>query len=156
MSIGVRRIRQVKIPVTNLASSARWYCDLLDLEVAMEFEEEGEVRGVVLADRSAGFVIGLRERDHCESKPVLAGFDVVAFELADRESVDALVNRCDERGIAHGDVHERGDYGVALDIPDRDGTVIRFIAGKHIGEGFEGLEFGSGPPTIYNEPRLLL
>ncbi len=156
MSIGVLRIRQVKIPVTDLASSAGWYRDLLDLEVAMEFEEDGVVRGVVLADRAAGFVIGLRERQHCESRPVLAGFDVVAFELADRDSVEALVRRCDERGIAHADVHERGKHGVALDIPDPDGTVIRFLAGKHVGEGFEGLAFGAGPPAFYDEPRLPL
>jgi catechol 2,3-dioxygenase-like lactoylglutathione lyase family enzyme len=156
MSIGVLRIRQVKIPVTDLAFSAKWYRDLLDLEVAMEFEEDGEVRGVVLADRTAGFVIGLREREHCESKPVLAGFDVVGFELADRDSVNSLFRRCDECGIAHGDVHERGDYGVALDVPDPDGTVLRFIAGKHIGEGFDGLAFGAGPPTFYDDPRLPL
>ena len=155
MSIGVLRIRQVKIPVTDLASSARWYRDLLDLEVAMEFEEDGVVRGVVLADRAAGFVVGLRERSHCESKPVLAGFDVVAFELAYRDSVEALVRRCDERGIAHDDVHERGEHGVALDIADPDGTVIRFIAGKHVGER-QGLAFGATPPTFYTEPRLPL
>lgn len=156
MSVGVLRIRQIKIPVTDLALSARWYRDLLDLEVAMEFEEDGVVRGVVLADHAAGYVIGLRERSHCESTPVLAGFDVVAFELADRDSVEALVRRCDERGLAHDDVHERGEYGVALDIPDPDGTVMRFIAGKHVGEGFEGLAFGAGPPTFYDEPRLPL
>jgi len=156
MSIGVLRIRQVKIPVTDLRSSARWYRDLLDIDVVMEFEEEGAVRGVVLADRAAGFVIGLRDRDRCESKPVLAGFDVVAFELDTRESVDALIRRCDERGLAHSGVQDRGDYGVALDVPDPDGTVLRFIAGKHIGEGFEGIEFGSGPPTFYDEPRLPL
>ncbi len=156
MSVGVLRILQVKIPVTDLASSARWYRDLLDLEVAMEFEEDGVVRGVVLADHAAGFVIALRERSHCASKPVLAGFDVVALELADRDSVEALERRCDERGIPHEDVQERGEHGVAFDIPDPDGTVIRFIAGKLVGEDFEGLAFRAGPPGFYDEPRLPL
>jgi catechol 2,3-dioxygenase-like lactoylglutathione lyase family enzyme len=156
MSSGVLQILQVKIPVTELRSSATWYRDLLDLEVAMEFEEDGAVRGVVLANRAAGFVIGLRERDRCESKPVLAGFDVVAFELESRESVEALVTRCDERGLEHTEIQDRGDFGVALDVPDPDGTVLRFIAGSHIGADFVGMEFGAGPPTFYDVPRMPL
>jgi catechol 2,3-dioxygenase-like lactoylglutathione lyase family enzyme len=156
MSSGILQILQVKIPVTELRSSAKWYRDLFDLEVAMEFEEDGAVRGVVLADRAAGFVIGLRERDRCESKPVLAGFDVVAFELDSRESVEALVTRCDERGLVHTEIQDRGDFGVALDVPDPDGTVLRFIAGPHIGADFVGMEFGAGPPAFYDVPRMPL
>src|SRR5215210_5129118 len=54
-------VRQIKLPVTDLAVSARWYADLFDLELANEFFEAGAVRGVVLADHEAGFVIGRRE-----------------------------------------------------------------------------------------------
>ena len=83
----VARIRQVKLPVTDLEKSARWYRDLLGLRLAHEFEEQGVVRGVALADPESGVVVGLREREHCEGKPRMDGFDVVAFEL---ESVDAV------------------------------------------------------------------
>ena len=65
-------------------------------------------------------------------------------------------DRCAELGIEHGDVHDRGDFGIAMDIADPDGTVLRFVAGAHTGPpgAFAGIEFGSGPPIIYDQPRL--
>ncbi|MGL5858212.1 MAG: hypothetical protein ACRC35_07400 [Angustibacter sp.] len=53
---------------------------------------------MVLADHEAGFVIGLREREACTSKPILAGHDIVAFELADAEKVDALLGVANHPG----------------------------------------------------------
>jgi hypothetical protein len=49
-----------------------------------------------------------------------------------------------------------GDFGLALDIADPDGTLLRFVAGPHTGPsgGFAGIEFGSGPPIVYDQPRL--
>jgi len=58
-------VRQIKLLVSDLSISARGYADLFDLELADEFTEDGAVRGVVLADHEAGFVIGLREREQC-------------------------------------------------------------------------------------------
>jgi hypothetical protein len=37
-------VRQIKLPVSDLAISARWYADLFDLELANEFCEAGAVR----------------------------------------------------------------------------------------------------------------
>ena len=149
-------VRQIKLPVSDLATSARWYADIFDLELANEFFEAGAVRGVVLADHRAGFVIGLREREHCASSPVLDGFDVCAFMLRTTEDMATVIDRCAELGIEHGAVHDRGDFGIAMDIADPDGTVLRFVAGPHTGPSgtFTGIEFGSGPPIVYDEPRL--
>jgi catechol 2,3-dioxygenase-like lactoylglutathione lyase family enzyme len=149
-------VRQIKLPVSDLAISARWYADLFDLELANEFFEDAAVRGVVLADHEAGFVIGLREREYCASSPVLDGFDVCAFMLRTAEEMSTVIDRCAELGIEHGDVHDRGDFGIAMDIADPDGTVLRFVAGAHTGPpgAFAGIEFGSGPPIIYDQPRL--
>jgi catechol 2,3-dioxygenase-like lactoylglutathione lyase family enzyme len=149
-------VRQIKLPVSDLAVSARWYADLFDLELANEFFEDGRVRGVVLADHEAGFVIGLREREYCASSPTLDGFDVCAFMLVSPADMTTVLDRCAELGIEHGDVHDRGDFGVAMDVPDPDGTVLRFVAGSHTGPpgGFAGIEFGEGPPVIYAQPRL--
>src|SRR3954454_18992944 len=88
----------------DLAISARWYADLFDLELANEFFEDAAVRGVVLADHEAGFVIGLREREYCASRPVLDGFDVCAFMLRTPEDMSAVIDRCVDLGIEHGDV----------------------------------------------------
>jgi catechol 2,3-dioxygenase-like lactoylglutathione lyase family enzyme len=149
-------VRQIKLPVSDLAVSARWYANLFGLELANEFFEDEAVRGVVLADHEAGFVIGLRQREYCASSPVLDGFDVCAFMLRTPEEMSSVIGRCVELGIKHNDVDDRGEFGVALDIADPDGTVLRFVAGPHTGPagGFAGIAFGSGPPTIYHQPRL--
>jgi len=156
MKLPIVGIRQIKLPVSDLATSARWYADLFDLELSNEFFEDAAVRGVVLADHEAGFVIGLRERAYCASSPVLDGFDVCAFMLRRAEEMSTLIDRCTELGIEHGDVHDRGDFGIAMDIADPDATVLRFVAGAHTGPpgAFAGIEFGSGPPIIYGHPRL--
>ncbi len=88
MKLPIVGVRQIKLPVSNLARSARWYADLFDLELANEFYEDSAVRGVVLADHAGGFVIGLREREYCASSPVLIGFDVCAFMLRTPEGND--------------------------------------------------------------------
>src|SRR3954471_3792285 len=149
-------VRQIKLPVSDLAVSARWYADLFDLELANEFFEDAAVRGVVLADHEAGFVIGLRERDYCASRPVLDGFDVCAFMLRTTAELSTVIDRCAELGIEHGDVDDRGDFGIAMDIADPDGTVMRFVAGAHTGPPAPSAEIDlvPGPPILYDQPRL--
>lgn len=156
MKLPVLGVRQIKLPVDDLARSARWYSDLFGLELAAEFYEESAVRGVVLADHAAGFVIGLRQREYCASTPVLQGFDVCAFEVSSPEEMMAVVARCVELGIAHDEIQDRGEFGIAMDVPDPDGTVLRFVAGPHTGPPgtFFGLEFGTGALTRYDQPRL--
>lgn len=156
MKLPIIGVRQIKLPVSDLAISARWYADLFDLELANEFFEDAAVRGVVLADHEAGFVIGLREREYCASSPVLDGFDVCAFMLRTAEEMSTVIDRCAELGIEHGDVHDREDFGIAMDVSDPDGTVLRFVAGAHTGRpgAFAGIEFGPGLPIVYDQPRL--
>ena len=47
-------VRQIKLPVSDLAISARSIATCHDLEPANEFFEAGAARGVVLADHEAG------------------------------------------------------------------------------------------------------
>ena len=54
MKLPIIGVRQIKLPVSDLAISARWYADLFDLELANEFFEDAAVRGVVLADTKRG------------------------------------------------------------------------------------------------------
>lgn len=87
------------------------------------------LRGVVIADHEAGFVIGLRQREACASKPVLAGHDIAAFELAGKEDVDALLALCDELGVQHGEIHDRGEYGSPLTWWTRTGRCCASSSG---------------------------
>jgi catechol 2,3-dioxygenase-like lactoylglutathione lyase family enzyme len=122
---GLDRIAQVKLPVTDLDRSVRWYRRLLDLRVLAEFMEDGVLRGVGLIDPQARFAIALRDRSVCASRPDLRGFDVVAFLPADRGVLDTMIERCERLGVAHSGIEETA-AGPRLDIPDPDGTVLRF------------------------------
>jgi catechol 2,3-dioxygenase-like lactoylglutathione lyase family enzyme len=57
MGIGLTKIKHVKIPVTDVQRSVAWYQSLLDLELYMEFVEQGVVRGASLLDRDGGYEI---------------------------------------------------------------------------------------------------
>jgi catechol 2,3-dioxygenase-like lactoylglutathione lyase family enzyme len=157
VELKVRRIRHAKLPVTDLRRSVAWYRSLLELELAGEFSERGVVRGVQLMDPSGDFGIALRDREFCASKPILDGFDAFALEVDSVAALHRLTERCETLGIAHGGVQDRGDYGASLDIPDPDGTVLRFLANNPFHAGrFIGVDFGAdGQPTLYPTPRLM-
>jgi catechol 2,3-dioxygenase-like lactoylglutathione lyase family enzyme len=148
------RIAQVKLPVTDLARSVAWYCRLLDLRLWTEFAEDGVVRGAGLIDPRGRFGIALRDRAVCASRPDLSGFDVVAFLPDSRAVLDDLVSRCESLGIAHGGIVDT-PAGPRLDIPDPDGTVLRFYHFTDPTEGFVGIETRGGEfAGTYPTPRL--
>jgi catechol 2,3-dioxygenase-like lactoylglutathione lyase family enzyme len=154
MALGIARIAQVKLPVSDLARSVAWYRELLDLRLWTEFVEDGVLVGAGLMDPEQRFAVALRDRRFCASEPVLGGFDVVAFQPSDESVLHELVERCARLGIAHPPPVRTPD-GSALDIPDPDGTVLRFYHYTGLLTGFQGLEFTSdGHVTTYDTPRL--
>lgn len=158
MGIGLSQIKHVKLPVSDLRRSATWYRALFDLELVTEYVEDGEVRGVSLLDRDAGFEIALRQREYCAGQPQLAGFDVFALRSPTRELVATVAERCDQFGIQHTDVWDFPGYGAGLDIPDPDGTPVRIVWHDPEGgfaSGFLGVATDAeGKPQPYREPRL--
>ena len=158
MGVGLSQIKHVKLPVSDLRHSATWYRALFDLELIAEYVEDGEVRGVSLLDRDAGFEIALRQREYCAGQPRLAGFDVFALRAPTRELVATIAERCDKFGIRHTDVWGYPGYGAGLDIPDPDGTLVRIVWHDPEGgfaSGFLGVAADAdGKPQPYREPRL--
>jgi catechol 2,3-dioxygenase-like lactoylglutathione lyase family enzyme len=151
---GLAGIAQVKLPVTDLAHSVDWYRSLLDLRCWVEIAEDGVVRGAGLIDRQGRFNISLRDRTVCAGRPELPGFDVVAFAPTGRAVLADLVARCERLGVAHGGIVD-GPEGSKLDIPDPDGTVLRFYFFTAPTEGFTGVEFRDGRQVgTYDRPRL--
>jgi catechol 2,3-dioxygenase-like lactoylglutathione lyase family enzyme len=157
MSIGMTKVQHVKIPVTDLARSVAWYSRLLDLVPFREFVEQGALRGAALRSPEAGFAVALRERQFCASQPDLAGFDLVALHMANREALADLAAKCDRLGIEHGPIQDRGPNEAVVDVPDPDGAVLRFFWEREDEETsrFLGLSFGAdGQPAFYDTPRL--
>lgn len=133
-----------------------WYRQLLDLRLWTEHVEDGELRGAGLIDRQGRFNIGLRDRRVCAGQPSLEGFDVIAFVPDSRSLLDDLVARCDRLGIAHGGIQDT-PAGPRLDIPDPDGTVLRFYHFTESTDGFTGIETRDGRfVDTYDTPRLPL
>jgi len=157
MGIGIAHARHVKLPVTDLARSGRWYQRLLDLELWMEFVENDEVRGVQLREPDTGFGIALRLRQYCASQPDLAGFDPVAFNVASRGVLLELITRAEALQAQHSGLRDQGALGAGVDVIDPDGTVIRFIwVGPGAPDGFIGTVFDSAGMHFYTTPRLSL
>lgn len=156
MGIGVVRVRQLKVPVTDLIASTEWYRKALGLELAAEFVEQGVVRGVALADPDTGFVMALRDRSVTASTPDLEGFDVVGFEVESKDALRTLVARWKDLGLDTTEVWDGGPFGAGADLRDPDGTVLRFLADNPIGTGgFVGVEFGEGGrASTYETSRL--
>jgi catechol 2,3-dioxygenase-like lactoylglutathione lyase family enzyme len=151
---GLDHIGQVKLPVTDLARSVDWYRRFLDLRLWVEIVEDGVVRGAGLLDPAHRFNIALRDRSVCASRPNLDGFDVVAFLPATRSVLEELAERCDRLGIARSDIRD-GPEGSRLDVPDPDGTVLRFYHFTAPTDGFTGVEFRDGRQVgTYDTPRL--
>ncbi len=150
----ITRIAQVKIPVTDLAASVEWYRRLLGLRLWVEIVEDGVVRGAGLMDPHDRFNLSLRHRSVCASEPDLRGFDVVAFTPQSRAALHRLAEHCDRLRIAHSGVQETPG-GALLDVPDPDGTVLRFYDFTQPTGGFTGVEFRDGRHVgFYDTSRL--
>ncbi|MBL1078770.1 VOC family protein [Nocardia sp. 2] len=144
----------VKIPVTDLKTSTAWYRALLELEPGFEFVENGVLRGVGLVDRSTGVRVSLRERAFCVGAPDLTGFDIVAFRLPTQDALDDFIAHCRDLGLDYT-YQDRGTFGAAIDVPDPDGTIVRFIFDRVEPETFVGLEFDdTGYLGSYDTPQL--
>lgn len=151
---GLDRIAQIKLPVTDLARSVDWYRKLLGLRLYSEFVEDGVLRGAGLIDPGERFGIALRDRAVCAGTPRLDGFDVIAFTPGSRAVLDELIARCARFGIAHAEPYDT-PAGTVLDVPDPDGTVLRFYHYTAGTAGFTGVESRDGAFVgFYPEPRL--
>jgi catechol 2,3-dioxygenase-like lactoylglutathione lyase family enzyme len=151
---GLDRIAQIKLPVTDLVRSAAFYRELLGLRLFSEFVEDGVLRGAGLIDPQGRFCIALRDRTVCAGTPSLDGFDVVAFTPPSRAVLDDIITRCERHGIKHAEPYDT-PAGTILDVPDPDGTVVRFYHFTAGTDGFTGVESRDGAIVgSYQEPRL--
>lgn len=128
MGATISGFHHVKLPVTDVARSREWYERVLGLEVEIEFEEDGVVRGVAFGV-PPGDVGGIALREDPAHAAGLAGFDPVALLVPEREQVEQWRHRLDELGVPHGGVNT-GHHGgkVLVGLRDPDGLEIRLYA----------------------------
>lgn len=120
-------IHHIKLPVTNLARSQPWYERVLGFVPEIEFpDEQGISRGV------AGQLPGLGEcgfalRENPEAAAGIAGYDPVAFAIADEAAANAWTERLDELGVEHSPIITT-PVGYLMSFHDPDGTELRFYS----------------------------
>ncbi len=120
-------IHHVKIPVSDVRASVEWYVRVLGLEVAIEFTEDGQLRGVALQTLDGATSIALRHDP--ERAAALRGFDLVALGVPTRDGVHAWVDHLAAIGQQHGGIvtgHRGG--AVLVGLHDPDGIELRLYA----------------------------
>ena len=137
MSLPVAGFSHVRLTVTDIARSRRFYDDVLGLPVAFELPADADdatreelwwLFGGVVYQVPGGF-FGLRPvapaaDTFTENR---AGLDHVAFKLPSRADLDAAAARLDELGIAHAGVKDIG-LGCLLEFRDPDNIALELWA----------------------------
>jgi catechol 2,3-dioxygenase-like lactoylglutathione lyase family enzyme len=117
-------IHHLKLPVSDLARSLKWYQDRLGYEVMHEFVEGGVRMGVAMTHPNGGPDFAIR-LDPARAQ-VAAGFDYFAIGVPGREAIESLAAAFTERGDRHDGVLRTPVGWVLLGIQDPDGHEIRF------------------------------
>ena len=133
-------LHHLRITVTDIERSRKFYQDVLGFEVAAESPgdvDDPEVRadptqlygGVVF--QTNGILFGLRPvaevSDRFDSTRV--GLDHVSFGVASIDDLRSVATRLEGAGVEHGEVKELGDFGIAiLSFSDPDGVHLELSA----------------------------
>jgi glyoxylase I family protein len=122
-------IHHIRLTVTDIARSRKFYTDLLGFEVAAEAPASDDPKsdpsypvlwgGVVMA--KGNYLLGLRpvaaKGDRFDEDRV--GLDHLSFGLESRAVLDAAIKVLDEQGVTRGEVRELTSFGICV-LPFRD------------------------------------
>ena len=113
------------LTVRNLDESARWYCELFDLEEERR-EDSPNRRAVVLAAPGGAMHIGLVQHtgtpDHAFD-PTVIGLDHAAWSVATRDDLHRWQELLEAKGIAHSSIVDLGVVAI-LNLKDPDGIAL--------------------------------
>jgi catechol 2,3-dioxygenase-like lactoylglutathione lyase family enzyme len=144
----------VSVPVSDLARSAAWYRDLLDLAYVREFADGERVTGCGLADWSARYMIALRLRSTIAGVPDLRGEHPIILEAADAAAAERVRARARALGIpATSGTHADGTW---IEFLDPDGIALRVVHSAAGPQGFLGVRRTGDGWDFYETPRLSL
>jgi glyoxylase I family protein len=122
-------IHHIRLTVTDIERSRKFYTELLGFEVAVEAPASDDPKsdpsypvlwgGVVMAKGS--YLLGLRpvaaKGDRFDEDRV--GLDHLSFNVESRAAMNAAIKLLDERGITRGEVRELTSFGICV-LPFRD------------------------------------
>ncbi|MDQ7903678.1 VOC family protein [Phytohabitans sp. ZYX-F-186] len=124
-------IHHIKIPVTDLARSVKWYSHVLGFQPTIEFPDaDGIVRGIAgaapgLGDTLIAFRVNPQAANGCR------GFDPVSFAVNDQADIQAWATHLDTLGVHHSPLIE-ASIGWLLIFDDPDGLTLHLYTwAKH-------------------------
>ena len=121
-------ILSVKIPVSDLPVSRRWYADVFGLVEAIEWPEaDGVVRGVAFAGLG-NTLLALRQ------DPARADFGFLNIRIPTEDDLAVCSEHLDRLGITHTEVIN-GATGRLIGFHDPDGHALSFYAEDSMGAG---------------------
>jgi quinol monooxygenase YgiN/extradiol dioxygenase family protein len=136
-------IHHIKLPVTDLERSTRWYSDVLGARRLTELDHrrpDGTLFAVILD------VPGIQGKVELRLDPATAvalkGYDFLTMTIEDRPALDAWIARLDALGIPHSPAIV-ALKGWLLVAPDPDGQRLRFYTRQPHGLGESAVEFES-------------
>ncbi len=139
MPIPVQGYAHVRLTVTDIARSRAFYDDVFGFTVAYELPPDADETtrealsflfgGVIY--QVGGGLFGLRPvapgADRFDEDRV--GLDHVSFTVGSRDELVQAVQRLEEHGVAHGEVNDLTDFGIAiLSFSDPDGVHLELTA----------------------------
>jgi catechol 2,3-dioxygenase-like lactoylglutathione lyase family enzyme len=122
-------IHHVKLPVRDLARSREWYESRLGYRTAIEFIEQGELKGLSMRHPNGGPELALRlDPDRAVAA---AGFDYFAIGVPSKEAIEDLAARLSALGQSHAGVHFATIGWILPGLHDPDGHEVRFYTTTH-------------------------
>jgi catechol-2,3-dioxygenase len=122
-------VAHLDLSVSDVESSARWYCDVLGLRRLRRADLENRIM-IVLRHDDSGLIIGLNQHHEPaadrfdERRP---GLDHVGFAVTERSELDDWQARLAELGVAHSPVQDApSGTGAALVFRDPDNIQLEF------------------------------
>lgn len=127
--IDLGAIHHIRLTVTDIERSRKFYTELLGFEVAAEPPASHDPKsdpsypvlwgGVVMA--KGNYLLGLRpvaaKGDRFDEDRV--GLDHLSFNVESRAAMNAAIKLLDERGVTRGEVRELTSFGICV-LPFRD------------------------------------
>jgi len=119
-------VHHLKLPVSDLERSIRWYATRLGYQVVMEFHVHGRRTGVTMTHPDGGPMLGLMLDP--ERAEATAGFDYFSIGVPDRDAMQALAGHLTELGETHAGVQFATIGWILPMLHDPDGHEVRFYS----------------------------
>lgn len=127
----------LSLTVTDLERSTRWYGDVLGFTVQDEGIKGASFRRTRLRhgnDTEGSIILTLTQHDDGSGdrfSEVRTGMDHVALRVRNRDDLDELLRRLDERGTGHSELKSTGPGNAMVTLRDPDNIQLElFVAGS--------------------------